>query len=84
MTGIFYLAEHHDFAYIAQAPWPRHDELQLDWVDTMEELEVWLNQYVGAQGVEWAYSQQQDHDYWRSCIAFRQAKNKTLFLLQWS
>lgn len=84
MTGIFYPPETHSFEYIAQAPWPQFSELQLDWVTQMTELEVWLNRYIGAHSVEWAYAEQPDHDYWSVAIAFRLARSKTLFLLQWS
>lgn len=84
MTGIFYPPEAHSFEHVAQAPWPQFSELQLDWVTQMTELEVWLNQYIGAHSVEWAYAQQPDYDYWSVAIAFKQARSKTLFLLQWT
>ena len=84
MTGIYYLPEYHDFEHIAVAPWPQLCELQLDWVDAMNQLETWLNRYVGPHYAEWAYAQQQSHDYWQACIAFKRAKSKTLFLLTWT
>lgn len=84
MTGIFYLPEYHDFEHIAIAPWPHYRELQLDWVDAMAELELWLNRYCGAHWSEWAYAQQQHLEYWQACIAFKRERNKTLFLLKWA
>jgi hypothetical protein len=84
MTGIFYLPEYHDFEHIAVAPWPKLAELQLDWVDAMNQLETWLNRYVGPHYAEWAYAQQQTYDYWQACIAFKRAQSKTLFLLTWA
>lgn len=83
--GIFYLPEYHSFEHIAVAPWPRvEDTLQLDWVDSMTMLEQWLDRYVGPHYAAWAYAQQQNLEYWQACIAFKQAKHKTLFLLTWN
>lgn len=84
MTAIYYLPEYHDFKYLAQAPWPRAEEFQLDWINSMEELEHWLEAYVGPHYAEWAYAQQQTYDYWQACIAFKRAEAKTLFLLRWT
>lgn len=84
MTGIYYLPEYHNFEHIAIAPWPQFADLQMDWVTQMGELEIWLNRYVGPHYAEWAYAQQHTYDYWTACIAFKQAKHKTLFLLTWS
>lgn len=84
-TGVYYLPELHDFEYLATAPWPHiHHNWQLDWVDSVEHLEHWLNRYVGPHWAAWAYAQQQNQEYWQACIAFKWAKHKTLFLLTWS
>jgi hypothetical protein len=83
--GIYYLPEHHAFEHVGIAPWPHiYANYQQDWIDAVTTLESWLNQYVGAHYSEWAYSQQRDMEYWHACVAFRQAKCKTLFLLQWT
>lgn len=84
MTAIYYLPEYHNFEHLAQAPWPKLAEQQLDWVDSMHELELWLNHYIGPHYAEWAYAQQQSYDYWLACIAFKRAQSKTLFLLRWT
>lgn len=83
--GIFYLPEYHNFSYIGIAPWPHlTTEQQLDWVDSVNTLELWLNRYVGPHYSEWAFSNYQDLEYWQACIAFKREKYKTLFLLTWS
>ena len=83
--GVFYLPELHDFEHFATAPWPHiHQNWQLDWVDSVEHLECWLNRYVGPHWANWAYAQQQNQEYWQACIAFKWAKHKTLFLLTWT
>ena len=83
--GVFYLPELHDFEHFATAPGPHiHQNWQLDWVDSVEHLECWLNRYVGPHWANWAYAQQQNQEYWQACIAFKWAKHKTLFLLTWT
>jgi hypothetical protein len=83
--GIFYLPEYHNFNYVGIAPWPHiHSNYQHDWVDAINTLEDWLNHRVGEHYKEWAYSTQQDQEYWQACVAFKREKYKTLFLLTWS
>jgi hypothetical protein len=86
MPTSYYLPELHDFEHIAIAHWPtiltEHD--QLDWVTAVNTMESWLNQYIGSHYSTWAYHNGTSHDYWQACIAFKWAKHKTLFLLQWS
>lgn len=86
MPRSYYLPELHDFEYIAQAPWPTilTEYEQLDWVSAVDCMEAWLNRYVGSHYAEWAYHNGTSVDYWQACIAFRQARNKTLFLLTWA
>jgi hypothetical protein len=83
--GIYYLPEYHDFEHLAVVRWPhipRHG--QGDWIDSILVIEDWCNQFIGPHHSEWAYGQQQDLEYWQACVAFRQARSKTLFLLKWS
>lgn len=83
--GIYYLPDYHDFKHQAVVPWPwRIQTGQQDWIDSIFTLEDWLNKHVGAHYSEWAYSQQQDLEYWQACIAFKRERNKTLFLLAWA
>jgi hypothetical protein len=83
--GIFYLPEYHDFKYTAVVPWPWVPiSDQSDWIDSLFTLEDWLNRHIGPHYAEWAYSQQQDLEYWQACVAFKRERNKTLFLLTWA
>ena len=81
----FYLPEYHTFEHIALAPWPIDPrEYQQDWINSVDILEQWLNRYVGSHYSEWAFGQNREQEYWHACVAFKQARNKTLFLLTWS
>lgn len=72
---------HTNLPYQAYAPWPKGGN-QVDWVERIQELEDWLDQYVGAYTVEWEFAQSQHSGL--ACLAFRQERSKTLFLLCWS
>lgn len=79
-----YLPEYHNFEHLAIVPWPHRPlHYQEDWINNITELESWLTKYTGPHWVEWAYSTCQAQEYWQACVAFRQSRNKTLFLLQW-
>jgi len=80
-----FLPEYHEFEHIAIAPWPVDlANPQIDWVTAIDTVEAWLRKYTGAQWQEWAFATQQDQEYWEACVAFRQAKYQTLFLLTWA
>jgi hypothetical protein len=81
-----YLPELHPFEHIAQAPWPviLNPHQQLDWIAAVDEMELWLNRYIGSHYSEWAYHNGTSIDYWYACIAFKRERNKTLFLLTWA
>ncbi len=82
MPNIYYLPEQHDFKYVARVPWPKiYTNWQEDWISSIETLEQWLTEYTGPHWVEWAYSQMANQDYWEACVAFKQDRNRTLFLL---
>ena len=86
MPRSYYLPELHAFEHIAYATWPTilTPDQQLDWVNAVDCMEAWLNRYVGSHYSEWAYHNGTSINYWQACIAFRQARSKTLFLLQWT
>ena len=85
MVRSLYLPEYHTFAHVAIAPWPVDPrQFQRDWVESINIMELWLEQRVGPHLVEWAFSQQQEQEYWQACIAFKREKYKTLFLLTWA
>lgn len=79
----YYLPESHDFDYIARAPWPNYDS-QLDWIDQVETIESWLNQYVGEHYKRWAWATDSNQTIYEACVAFKWAKHQTLFLLTWA
>lgn len=79
---MLHLPEHHDFQYIARAPWPA-PQPQVDWIDQIACMEYWLDQYVGKHHLNWAWTTEQDHKTWEACVAFKWAKHKTFFLLTW-
>ena len=74
------------FPHIAIAPWPHvvTDTFQLDWVDSISELELWLERYIGPHWSRWAYATTQEQEYWQACIAFARAQDRTMFVLRWS
>jgi hypothetical protein len=86
MPTSYYLPELHAFEHVAIAPWPTvlncHD--QLDWINAVDCMETWLNRYVGSHYSCWAYHNGTSIDYWQACVAFKWARHKTLFLLQWA
>jgi len=81
----FYLPEHHNFLYVALAPWPINPLYsQQDWIQAINTIEQWLEQYTGPHWVEWAFATHQEQTPGEACVAFRRERNKTLFLLTWS
>ena len=86
MPRSMYLPELHPFEHIAMAPWPviLNPHKQLDWISAVDEMELWLNRYIGSHYTEWAYHNGTTIDYWTACIAFKRERNKTLFLLKWA
>lgn len=81
---MIYLPEHHEFPHIAIVDWPvdpRHR--QVDWVDSINVLEEWLERYAGPHLVEWAWHTTIEQQYWQACIAFKREKLKTLTLITW-
>jgi hypothetical protein len=82
---MIYLPDYHFFEYKAIVPWPKYPFLyQQDWIDAIDTIESWLNHYCGSHWVNWAYATDQEQQYWEACIAFRRARDRTLFLLTWS
>jgi hypothetical protein len=82
---MIYLPEYHCFKHVAIVPWPRNNlYLQQDWVEAIETLESWLEQYTGPHLVEWAFTTSQEQEYWEACIAFKRERNATLFRLTWT
>jgi hypothetical protein len=85
MPRSYYLPDIHPFSHIARAPWPTViTNEQLDWVSAVDTLELWLNSNIGSHYSHWAYHNGTSVDYWQACIAFKEARYKTLFLLTWA
>jgi hypothetical protein len=85
MARSYYLPEYHDFEHVATAPLPIIiNDGQWDWVNSTDCMEQWLCRYVGNHHSTWAYHTGTNLDYRQVCVAFKWAKHKTLFLLQWS
>jgi hypothetical protein len=83
-----YLVDHPQqpyFPHIALAPWPiSYREQQSDWIETIGILEEWLKSNVGSHYSAWIYATTQEQESWQACVAFSQAKYKSLFLLRWA
>jgi hypothetical protein len=81
----YYLPELHSFQYRAWAPWPQLPQGQMDWVDSLHMVDDWLIHTVGPHYKEWAWDRVD-----LACqgqylgVAFRQPRNRLLFLLRWS
>jgi hypothetical protein len=78
-----YLPDLHPFEHIACAPWPSIGD-QIDWIDSINILEDWLQSYVGAHYSHWAYHNMGWGLKPGYCsLAFKRAPDRTLFLLRW-
>lgn len=85
MPRMGYLPDTHSFEHIAVAHWPTIIVAdQWDWVSSVDTMESWLNRYIGSHYSAWAYHNGTSINYWQACIAFREARYKTLFLLTWT
>jgi len=80
-----YLPDLHNFEYIATAAWPviLTDDQQLDWVSSVDCMELWLITHIGSHWSEWAWHNGTSLNFWQACVAFRKPTYKTLFLLNW-
>ncbi len=74
------------FPHLAVAPWPIITRApgQVDWVDSIDTMEQWLERFVGPHLQRWAYATTQEQQYWQACIAFNRAQDRTLFVLRWA
>ena len=64
------------FPYQTTNPWPFPNHY-VDWAIAVYDLEFWLEQYVGHQMVQWAWTGGQCK------LAFAKERDRTLFLLRW-
>lgn len=75
------LAEHHVFKYCASVPWPVLDQNQLDWVEGINRIELWLNQNIGQHYQEWAWDDSR-HCY-NIGVGFRWDRDRLMFVMVW-
>lgn len=72
----------HPFEHTASIPWPGRQGEQLDWIIGVHSVELWLAQYVGSKYQRWAWNM--GTEVYQVSVAFKYAKHRTLFLLEWA
>ena len=70
------------FKHTAQVAWPKLQP-QMDWVESIIVMELWLNQYVGNQNEQWRWALDMNNVS-LATVAFNKPRDKTLFLLEWA
>lgn len=65
--------------YQATVKWPK-TQPQIDWIDRVTILENWLTTFIGVEHLDWGWV---NHTI-DATVAFKNERNKTLFLLTWS
>lgn len=77
------LPDYHQFDHIAVFDW-HWNEAQLDWVESIQSVEQWLNSYIGPRYTVWAWSDTLQLKTYQSAVAFKREPDCTFFLLHWS
>jgi hypothetical protein len=74
------------FPYSATIPWPYRitDPSQLDWVDTVEQIEYWLDEHVGICWDTWCWGTWTLDNPSLCSINFSRNSDCVMFLLRWS
>jgi len=72
----------HDFEFTAEINWPGRCYEQLDWIIGITDVENWLLQYTGPKYQRWAWNMATEC--YHISVAFKYAKHRTLFLLNYS
>jgi hypothetical protein len=72
----------HNFEHVAAVPWPGRAGEQLDWIMGVYNVELWLQAYVGSKYQRWAWNM--GTEVYQVSVAFKYAKHRTLFLLEWA
>ena len=74
-----------DLPYRAVAPWPLIERNGcLDWVESVESVEIWLNEYVGSHYTRWTWTMWTLHNPYLCSVSFAREPDSTLFLLRFS
>ena len=70
--------------YHAVAPWPVVIRSgSVDWVDSVYNMEDWLQTYIGPHYTAWAWSMWTLHQSDLCGVSFARERDTTLFLLKW-
>jgi hypothetical protein len=56
----------------------------LDWVESVELVEIWLNEYVGSHYSAWTWTMWTLHNPYLCAVSFAREPDSTLFLLRFS
>jgi len=72
--------------YTATVPWPVCScaDGQLDWITSVESIELWLDQHVGQHDTHWTWNLWTLHNPDVCSIRFARAGDTTMFLLRWA
>lgn len=76
------LIDWHQFRYCASVPWPHDECSQIDWINGVKKIENWLNWHIGNHLIYWAWND--SYKSYNIGVAFKQDKDRTLFLITWS
>jgi hypothetical protein len=69
----------HNFEYIADVRWP--GTLQLDWINGVYEVELWLRDHHIAKYSHWMWNWAGQH--YEISVAFKYDKHRCLFLINY-
>jgi len=75
---------HPELPYRAVAPWPKIESAsgQLDWVDSVNTVESWLEHHIGHHWQHWTWSMWTLDNPYLCSVSFARAPDSTLFLLR--
>ncbi len=75
------------FPYIAWVPWPADSVVQTgatyDWVNSIDQMEEWLNASVGRRLVAWGWTCMDTPCHSACAVAFKLDRDRSMFLLRW-
>jgi len=77
---------HPELPYRAVAPWPQivTDTGQLDWIESVDQVETWLENFVGYHFVHWTWTMWTLDNPYLCSVSFRREPDSLLFLLRWN
>lgn len=76
---------HPALPYRAVAPWPLIERNgQLDWIDSVDTVETWLERCVGPHWQQWTWTMWTLDNPYLCSVSFARESDSTLFLLRFS